>query len=310
MVRLETGLHPTEALESRLGQRRVTRARVFSRHDTRHPTPGSNRPHKQQEKGMDNQGQREGERDLERWTRGWGGTHLLQHLAATRLRAMLLGPESGMREYAGARLSGTFGVPLRVYPGLKIKCLHLPAFLRALRSFALQVIHLIDPIWLGVQALLALQMLFPSTPIVTSHHTNLPTYGEIFGYTLVPSPSTARLLRESGWGNLRVVERGVDGGCGCFVNRPLPHQRGVLSVGRLSPEKNQGLVVLGVARLDGARDRTAARWRGGCAAGPAFLQDSGVAFPKDIKRSPVIPSFVAAIDVTTAGTQPLGTYLM
>jgi hypothetical protein len=47
--------------------------------------------------------------------------HLPQHLAATRLRAMLLGPESGMREYAGARLSGTFGVPLGVYPGMKTK---------------------------------------------------------------------------------------------------------------------------------------------------------------------------------------------
>jgi hypothetical protein len=34
---------------------------------------------------------------------------------------MLLGPESGMREYARAALFGTFGVPLRVYMGLKIK---------------------------------------------------------------------------------------------------------------------------------------------------------------------------------------------
>jgi hypothetical protein len=56
-----------------------------------------------------------------------------------------------------------------------------PAFLRALRSFEPHVIHLVDPIWLGVQALIALQILFPSTPIVTSHHTNLPTYAEIFG---------------------------------------------------------------------------------------------------------------------------------
>ncbi|KAJ7927324.1 hypothetical protein B0H13DRAFT_2556879, partial [Mycena leptocephala] len=109
--------------------------------------------------------------------------------------------------------------------------LHLPAFLRALRSFAPYVIHLIDPIWLGVQVVIALQILFPSTPIVTSHHMNLPTYAGIFGYayfhhrtrqfhaylhsfaryTLVPSPSTARLLREKGWGNLRVMGRGVDG---------------------------------------------------------------------------------------------------
>jgi hypothetical protein len=46
----------------------------------------------------------------------------------------------------------------------------------ALRSFAPHVIYLIDPIC--VQALIALQILFPSTPIVTGHHESLPTYAE------------------------------------------------------------------------------------------------------------------------------------
>ncbi|KAJ7927309.1 hypothetical protein B0H13DRAFT_2556826 [Mycena leptocephala] len=78
--------------------------------------------------------------------------HLPQHLAATRVHAMLLSPESGMREYAGARLFGTFGVPLRVYLGWGVFYVHFysfifPSFLRALR-----VIHLVDPIWLGVLA--------------------------------------------------------------------------------------------------------------------------------------------------------------
>jgi hypothetical protein len=54
--------------------------------------------------------------------------------------------------------------------------------LRALRSFVTHVIHLVDPIWLGVQALIALRILFLSTPIVTSHYENLPTYAEIFGW--------------------------------------------------------------------------------------------------------------------------------
>ncbi|KAJ7921620.1 hypothetical protein B0H13DRAFT_2415418 [Mycena leptocephala] len=107
--------------------------------------------------------------------------HILQHLAALRMRAMLLGPESGMRQYAGVRLSGTFGVPLRVYPGMKTNFIS-PVFLRALRSFAPHGIHLVDPIWLSVQARIALQTLFPSTPIVSSHHMNLPIYVEIFGY--------------------------------------------------------------------------------------------------------------------------------
>ena len=34
---------------------------------------------------------------------------------------MLLGPGSGMDEYAGHPLVGTAGVPLVVYPGLKVR---------------------------------------------------------------------------------------------------------------------------------------------------------------------------------------------
>jgi hypothetical protein len=112
---------------------------------------------------------------------------------------MLLGPESGMCEYPRARLFGTSGVPLRVYPGLKISgCCFPPSFLLILscRLTYVQVsspglsphpallrpdvIHLVDPICLGVQALIALRILFPATPIVTGHHTNLPTDAEIF----------------------------------------------------------------------------------------------------------------------------------
>jgi hypothetical protein len=44
--------------------------------------------------------------------------HLLQHLAAARVHAMLLSLDNSMHEYAGARWFGTFGV---VFPGLKIK---------------------------------------------------------------------------------------------------------------------------------------------------------------------------------------------
>ncbi|KAJ7779822.1 hypothetical protein B0H16DRAFT_726462 [Mycena metata] len=155
--------------------------------------------------------------------------HLLTHLQTCGLQAMLFGPEGGMSEYAGAPLFGTFGVPLRVYPGLKVNFLS-PPFLAALRAFAPHVIHLVDPIWLGVQALVGIKILFPHVPIITSHHTNLATYAEVFGCpywggrvwqihaylhsfahtTLVPSHSTAALLAEKGFANLRVVGRGVD----------------------------------------------------------------------------------------------------
>ncbi|KAJ7036876.1 glycosyl transferase group 1 [Mycena alexandri] len=154
---------------------------------------------------------------------------LLQHLNAMGVQGMLFGPESGMIEYAGANLFGTFGLPMPAYPGLKVNFIS-PAFIHALRKFAPHVIHLVDPICLGVQALAAAALLFPSTPVVTSYHTNLAAYAAVFGYpcyphrawqvnaylhsfarcTLVPSASTAKLLEERRFANLRVISRGVD----------------------------------------------------------------------------------------------------
>ncbi|KAJ6534265.1 hypothetical protein B0H19DRAFT_848479, partial [Mycena capillaripes] len=210
-------------------------------------------------------------------------SHLLQYLNETGVQAMLFGPESGMNEYAGAQLFGTFGIPMRVYPGLKINFIS-PAFLRALRAFAPHVIHLIDPIWLGVQTLSALTILFPSTPIITSHHTNLPTYAAVFGYpywhhrtwalqgfvhsfaryTLVPTESTKVLLGERrGWTDvrMRVVGRGVDKRVfdPSLRSEKLrlswgvrPTDVVVLSVSRLSPEKNLSLLVHAFAALAGS----------------------------------------------------------
>ncbi|KAJ7438301.1 hypothetical protein B0H11DRAFT_1752891 [Mycena galericulata] len=227
--------------------------------------------------------------------------HLLAYLHAAGVRAMLFGPASGMREYAGAQLFGAAGVPLRVYPGLKINFIS-PSFLSALRAFRPHVIHIIDPIWLGVQLLALLPSspsslshsssssppsfsplafftsLFPNTPIVTSHHTNLPTYAAVFGYpywhhrtwalqrffhsfasyVLVPSASCASLLRERGWERLRVCSRGVDRGVFNPANRTptlraawgcTPSDVVLLSVGRLSPEKNLALLVAAFAAL-------------------------------------------------------------
>ncbi|KAJ7921574.1 hypothetical protein B0H13DRAFT_2415303 [Mycena leptocephala] len=74
----------------------------------------------------------------------------LQHLAATRVHALLLGPESGMHEYAGARLFSTFGVSLKVYPGLEIN-----------------LYRAADPL--------------SKYPDRDERPYNLPTYAEIFG---------------------------------------------------------------------------------------------------------------------------------
>ncbi|KAJ6467899.1 hypothetical protein C8R45DRAFT_1219049 [Mycena sanguinolenta] len=208
-------------------------------------------------------------------------SHLLTHLSTLRIPTLLLGPSSPLTltntSYAGAFLFGTPGVPLPSYPGLKINFL-TPSFLSTLRAFKPTVIHIVDPIWLGVQSLAALTLLFPDVPIVSSHHTNLPTYTQVFGYpywtervwgvhtwlhsfarcTLVPSASTKQLLEGRGWGNLKVVGRGVDEAVFHPSHRSptlraswgaAPHDVVILSVGRLSPEKNLVLLVHAYAAL-------------------------------------------------------------
>ncbi|KAJ6628565.1 hypothetical protein B0H10DRAFT_1990449 [Mycena sp. CBHHK59/15] len=197
--------------------------------------------------------------------------HLLDHFQANGVKAILLGPESGMDEYAGCRIFGASGIPLKAYPGLKINFMP-PSFIRTLREFDPDVIHLVDPIWLGVQALALVKILFPGTPVVTSQDTNLPTYATVFGFpyfrrriwrvsscvhsfakfTLVPSTSTASILRRKGFANLRVCDRGVDPDLfnPSLRNSDLreswgmqPGDLAVLSVGRLSPEKNLPLLI-------------------------------------------------------------------
>ncbi|KAF7350151.1 hypothetical protein MVEN_01317600 [Mycena venus] len=196
--------------------------------------------------------------------------HLLGYLNAQGVKTMLLGPASGMTEYEGCRLFSAPGFPLKAYPGLKINFIP-PSFIQALREFNPTIIHLIDPIWLGVQALLVAKIFFPGVPLITSHDTNLPTYATIFGFpysrkrgwqilsyfhslakfTLAPSPSTATLLRQKGYANLRICGRGFPESFSPVLRSPTTRQRwgiklndvAVLSVGRLSPEKNLHLLV-------------------------------------------------------------------
>jgi hypothetical protein len=59
---------------------------------------------------------------------------LLEHLEKEGHRCMLLGPETNMESYASHPLVGTAGVPLVVYPGLKLNFLR-PRFLRSIKGF-------------------------------------------------------------------------------------------------------------------------------------------------------------------------------
>ncbi|CAO3589643.1 unnamed protein product [Absidia cylindrospora] len=143
---------------------------------------------------------------------------------------LLLGPESGMTTFAGAEIMGTYGIPFLPYPELKLN-LWRPAFTERLLSFAPQVIHVADPVWLGSTALYMISRYLPKgIPVVSSYHTNLAIYCQHFGwgwftplmwrwvefnharclYTACPSPSTKQMLEHHGFDHVRLWPRGVD----------------------------------------------------------------------------------------------------
>ncbi|KAG0164386.1 hypothetical protein DFQ28_010351 [Apophysomyces sp. BC1034] len=208
---------------------------------------------------------------------------LLEHLQRGKHKVMLLGPESGMTSYAGAELVGTVGIPFAPYPELKLN-LWRPKFTAKLVEFEPDVIHLVDPVWLGATALVISRLYLPNVPVVASYHTNLATYCQHFGwgifsplmwrwnqychskcvYTVCPSKSTSRILQDKGFQNVRIWPRGVD--IGLFSPDNYSSQLRaqwmglseaeaaaktvILYVGRVSLEKNIGLVVNAYKEMD------------------------------------------------------------
>lgn len=162
-------------------------------------------------------------------------SRLLQHLHDNGHQALVLCPDTPLNEFASTPLLHTAGIPVIVYPELKLNFVN-PAFLQAVESFDPDIIHLLDPIWLGAQMLWAFQLGWagPSRPIVASYHTNISTYLRFFGFawlenwswellreihyrcslTACPSQSIATLLSSRkivpGEDTLRIWPRGVD----------------------------------------------------------------------------------------------------
>jgi glycosyltransferase involved in cell wall biosynthesis len=205
---------------------------------------------------------------------------LLEHLQANGHQTLLLGPESGMEEYAGAEVIGTAGLPFPFYPELKFNFFR-PLFIRRLHEFRPEILHIVDPVILGATGLAAARLF--NIPIISSYHTNLAAYCEHFGFSLLtrpmwlynrfihnqcsltfcPSPSTATMLQKQGFEHLRIWPRGVDMElfhptrksaelrASWLQGRTNPAQKTVLLyVGRVSWEKNLRLLIQAYREMD------------------------------------------------------------
>ena len=155
-----------------------------------------------------------------------------------------------------------------VYPDLKCN-FFTPGALQRIIDFKPDVLHFVDPIFLGPQAIFVIRRYLPNVPLVSSYHTNLALYAKHFGYPwlsplfwgvqryvhnqcgaiMCPSPSTSKALVDHKFpeAKLRIWHRGVD----TKLFSPLKRRKELremwigrtekvflLYVGRVSWEKN------------------------------------------------------------------------
>ncbi len=152
---------------------------------------------------------------------------LLEHLQAEGHEALLLAPQTAPDTYAGATIVPLSGMPLPMYPELKLTP---PQFgmTAHLRRFEPDLLHLVGPALLGAAGPYVARSL--RLPLIASYHTNFDDYSLHYGLgflkdtvnfylrwihnrcrmTLCPSRATLQKLRISGFRRLRVWGRGVD----------------------------------------------------------------------------------------------------
>jgi phosphatidylinositol alpha 1,6-mannosyltransferase len=190
--------------------------------------------------------------------------HVLDHLSLRGHTSMLFAPQGGPYQYADTQVIGMPTIPFPPYPELRL----VPPIVGvrdSLAEFKPDLVHLVNPVSLGVAGLHAARRL--NIPVVASYQTDIPGFVRRWGMRIVanfsrvylrwlhnqmdlnltPSRVTRDQLLAEGFKRVRVWERGVD------TFRFHPSRRTeewrrrlsdgdtsapiLLYVGRLSPEK-------------------------------------------------------------------------
>ena len=155
--------------------------------------------------------------------------HTLEELNRTGDEVMVFAPRygEGPGSYAGARILRLHSVPFPPYPQIKLAPPH-PGVARALKRFRPEVVHVVNPIILGVGGVYLARR--QKLPLVVSYHTNVATYATYYNLdfligftkratrlvhnqahiTLCTSESTMAYLLKEGIKRVRLWPQGVD----------------------------------------------------------------------------------------------------
>ena len=104
--------------------------------------------------------------------------HTIEHLERNGDRVLVVAPEGGLTEYKGAKVYGVPGMPLPLYPELKLALPPLGTK-NAIEEFNPDLIHVVNPAFLGVGGIYYAKTM--NIPLVASYHTHLPQYLHHYG---------------------------------------------------------------------------------------------------------------------------------
>ena len=206
--------------------------------------------------------------------------HTVEHLQRGGDEVLVVAPDGGLTEHKGAKIHGVPGIPLPLYPELKV-ALPRPTIRRVLEEFQPDLVHVVNPAVLGLGGLYYAKVM--NIPLVASYHTHLPQYlhhyglGALEGFlwellraahnqahlNLCTSTAMVEELVSRGVERVDLWQRGVDTDMfqPHLVSRPMrsrlsqghPESPLLLYVGRVSAEKQIDQIKPVLEAIPGAR---------------------------------------------------------
>ncbi len=104
--------------------------------------------------------------------------HTVEHLQRGGDEVLVVAPDGGLTEYMGAKIYGVPGMPLPLYPELKLAVPPLGTK-NAIETFEPDLIHVVNPAVLGLGGIYYAKTM--DIPLVASYHTHLPQYLQHYG---------------------------------------------------------------------------------------------------------------------------------